>query len=138
MARTLDPAIDQAVIAATLTLLADRGFARTSMTAVAAAAGVGKPAIYRRFPDKASLVAAAIAERLPRLDPPDLGDTRAELWTAVEQGFPADGDGYVTLIGGLMAERTRHPELLDAFRRDVLLPRRAIVRSTDRPRTATR
>ena len=128
MARTLDPAIDQAVIGATLALLADRGFAGTSMAAIAAAAGVGKPAIYRRFRDKASLVAAVIADRLPRLDPPDLGDTRAELWAAVEQGFPQDGDGYVTLLGGLMAERTRHPELLDAFRREVLLPRRAIVR----------
>ena len=56
---------------------------------------------------------------------PDLGDTRAELWMAVEQGFPADGPAYVGLIGGLIAEQERHPELIDAFRRSVLLPRRA-------------
>ena len=57
---------------------------------------------------------------------PDLGDTRAELWQAVEHGFPDDGAAYVALIGGLMAEHRRHPELIDAFRRSVLLPRRAV------------
>ncbi len=32
------------------------------------------------------------------------------------------------LIGGLIAEQDRHPELIDGFRRHVLLPRRAAVR----------
>ena len=32
----------------------------------------------------------------------------------------------MALIGGLMAEHRRHPELIDAFRRSVLLPRRAV------------
>jgi hypothetical protein len=35
----------------------------------------------------------------------------------------------VGLIGGLIAEQDRHPELIDAFRRTILLPRRAVVRS---------
>ena len=129
MARPLDPEIDEAIEAATLTLLTERGFARMSMEAVAAAAGVGKPAIYRRFPDKAALVAKVIAGQLPALDPPDMGDTRAELWQAVEQGFPTDGAAYVGLIGGLIAEQRRHPELIEAFRRSVLHPRRATVRA---------
>ena len=129
MARPLDTKIDDAIHAATLALLAERGFARMSVEAVAAAAGVGKPAIYRRHSDKASLVAAVIARSLPVLQPPDLGDTRAELWQAVEQGFPPDGATYVGLIGGLIAEHERHPELIDAFRRHVLHPRRAVVRA---------
>ena len=65
---------------ATLTLLRERGFARMSMEAVATVAGVGKPAIYRRFRDKAELVATVIEGRLPQLELPDLGDTRAELY----------------------------------------------------------
>jgi AcrR family transcriptional regulator len=125
VARPLDPNIDEAITQATMALLAERGFAGMSMEAIAGAAGVGKPAIYRRFHDKASLVASVIAKQLPALEPPDLGDTRAELWLAVEQGFPADGASYVGLIGGLIAEQQRHPELIDAFRRGVLLPRRA-------------
>jgi len=129
VARPLDPGIGDAIEAATLALLTERGFARMSMEGVAAAAGVGKPAIYRRYRDKAALVAAIIAQQLPELDPPDLGDTRAELWLAVEQGFPADGAAYVGLIGGLIAEQQRHPELIDAFRRSVLHPRRAVARA---------
>ena len=129
VARPLDPGIGDAIEAATLALLTERGFARMSMEGVAAAAGVGKPAIYRRYRDKAALVAAIIAQQLPELDPPDLGDTRAELWLAVEQGFPADGAAYVGLIGGLIAEQQRHPELIEAFRRSVLHPRRAVARA---------
>ena len=127
MARPLDPDVDQAIAAATRALLAERGFAGMSVGAIAASAGVGKPAIYRRFRDKAELAAAVVANQLPELDPPDLGDTRAELWEAVAQGFPVDGPAYVGLIGGLIAEHERHPELIEAFRRSVLLPRRAAV-----------
>ena len=33
------------------------------------------------------------------------------------------------LIGGLIAEQDRHPELIETFRQTILLPRRATVRS---------
>lgn len=92
---------------------------------MAEAAGVGKPAVYRRFRDKAELVAAAIGTQLPEMPAPDLGDTAAELRTVA--GFPPDAAAYVGLIGGLMAEHRRHPELIDAFRRTILWPRRALV-----------
>lgn len=128
IARTLDPRTDEAIYAATLELLRRRGFAAMTVEAVAATAGVGKPAIYRRFKDKASLAAAVIARQLPQLEVPSIGDTRAELWLAIERGFPEDGPAYVRLIGGLIAEEDRHPELIAAFRERVLLPRRALVR----------
>jgi AcrR family transcriptional regulator len=83
MPRPQDPAIDRAIVAATLKLLGERGFARMSMEAVAAEAGVGKPAIYRRYPDKASLVAAILSTQLAPMEPSDLGDTQAELWAAL-------------------------------------------------------
>lgn len=129
MARTLSPTVDEAIVRATLELLSERGFANTSMEAIAISAGVGKPALYRRFSDKAELVTSVIDRQLPALDPPDLGDTRAELWHSMEYGFPADGPSYVGLIGGLMAEQDRHPELIAAFRRSILGPRRASVRA---------
>jgi AcrR family transcriptional regulator len=128
MARPRDPHVTEAIRGATLELLERRGFARMSMEAVADAAGVGKPAIYRRFTGKADLVAAVIAEQLPVLDPPDLGDSEAELRAAMDGGFPADAQSYVGLIGGMMAEQPHHPELIAAFRDHILLPRRAIVR----------
>lgn len=128
VARPRNAKLDQAIAAATRALLAERGYAGMSMEAVARRAGVGKPAIYRRFRDKVELVENALSRQLPRLDPPDLGDTRAELWRAVEQGLPADGASYVSLIGGLMAEQHRHPELIQAFRHSILIPRRETVR----------
>jgi AcrR family transcriptional regulator len=125
MPRTLDHNVNRAIEAATLRLLGESGFAGMTVEAVAAEAGVGKPAIYRRYADKAALVVAVISAQLPVLEVPDLGDTRAELWQAVELGFPEDGAAYVALIGGLMAEHRRHPELITAFRENILLPRRA-------------
>ena len=125
----MDAGVDDAIAAAALALLIEHGFARMTIEAVAEAAGVGKPAIYRRFSDKAALVADVISRQLPVLEPPDLGDSRAELWRAVKQGLPADGPAYVGLIGGLIAEQDRNPELIEAFRQTILLPRRAIVRS---------
>jgi AcrR family transcriptional regulator len=124
--RPLDPQVSDAVLDAALTLLAQRGFARMTMEAVAAEAGVGKPALYRRFGSKAELVVAAIATQLPPIEPPDLGDAVAEMRIAVE-GLPADAEAYLALIGGLMAERAHHPELIQAFRDTILTPRRAVV-----------
>ncbi|MGH2869681.1 MAG: TetR/AcrR family transcriptional regulator [Solirubrobacteraceae bacterium] len=129
MARTLDARVDEAIAAATFRLLTEHGFARLTIEGVAKASEVGKPAIYRRFANKVTLVLHVISARLPELEVPDLGDTGAELRLAVERGLPADGPSYVGLIGGLIAEQDRHPELIDGFRRHVLLPRRAIVRS---------
>ncbi|HEX7291067.1 MAG TPA: TetR/AcrR family transcriptional regulator [Conexibacter sp.] len=128
MARPHDPEVTEAIEVAALELLGEHGFAQMSVAAVAERAGVGKPAIYRRFSDKAALVASVVARRLPALEVPELGDTHAELWRAVQVGFPQDGPGYVALIGGLIAEEERHPELIDAFRRNVLAPRREAVR----------
>jgi len=96
------------------------------MEAVANEAGVGKPAIYRRFGTKAEVVAAAIAEQLPELSPPDSGDPKKDLEIVAMTGLPDEGTEYLALLGGLMAEFRRHPELLQAFRDSVLLPRRRI------------
>jgi len=120
--------VDYAIASATRALLAERGYAGMSVEAVANRARVGKPAIYRRYKTKTDLVMASVSRQLPRIEPPDLDDTRAELWRAVEQGLPADGRSYVSLVGGLMAEEERHPELIAAFRESLLLPRRETVK----------
>jgi AcrR family transcriptional regulator len=129
VARTFDSDVDDAIVDATLALLTQRGFSVMTIEAVAEKAGVGKPAIYRRFADKAALVTAVIAGQLSNLEVPDIGDTRLELWTAVQKGFPADASAYVRLIGGLIAEEERHPELIAGFRSHILGPRRANVQA---------
>jgi AcrR family transcriptional regulator len=127
MPRTRDPSLDAAIATATLELLSEESFAAITVEAVAARAGVGKPAIYRRFADKVALVLSVIEAALPPLEPVDLADTRAELWAAMQSGFPPDAPGYVCMIGGLIAERRRNPELIEAFRERILNPRRKLV-----------
>lgn len=65
-----DPAIDTSVVAATRSLLVERGYAATSIDLIAATAGVSRPAIYRRWSSKAELVHEAVF--------PDLGPEPAE------------------------------------------------------------
>jgi AcrR family transcriptional regulator len=127
VARPLDPKVDAAIVEATVRLLAEKGFGELTVEEIAAVAKVGKPAIYRRYPDKAQLVTAVIHSQLAPLEIPDLGDTKAELAEAVGKGLPADGPGYLRLISGLVAAEERHPELIEAFRSAILGPRRAAV-----------
>ena len=126
--RPRDPEVTDAILGAALRLLAEEGFPRMTMESVAKAAGVGKPAVYRRFRDKADLVAAAFASVLHVIDPPDLGDTRAEFDVLFRQLVPPDPEGWVGFVGGLFAEHRRHPEVVEAYRRGVLWPRRAAAR----------
>src|SRR5687767_7593273 len=92
--RPQDPEVTRAILDAVLRLIATEGFARTSMEAIAREAGVGKPAVYRRFRTKAELVAAAFASVLQPVEPPDRGDTRREIREMFEQLIPADPEGW--------------------------------------------
>src|SRR3546814_2103402 len=55
-----NPAIDDAVLDATRQLLEAKGYAGTSIDAIATRAGVGRPALSRRRPSKATIVNDAI------------------------------------------------------------------------------
>jgi AcrR family transcriptional regulator len=127
LGRPLDPAVTEAIQQAALRLLADQGFVRMSMEGIAREAGVGKPAIYRRFRHKAEVVATAITQALPPMPSPAEGPARERLWTVYRDGMPPEAEDYLALIGGLMAEHRHHPQLIEAFRSRFLLPRRAHV-----------
>ncbi|MEV6297529.1 TetR/AcrR family transcriptional regulator [Streptomyces sp. NPDC051896] len=64
---------------AVIELVTEQGVKAVTMDAVAARAGVSKPAIYRRWPSKQALIIAAAESRIGPLSVPDLGDVRAEL-----------------------------------------------------------
>lgn len=120
---------DQAILEATVRLLARDGYQALSIEAVAAEAGVGRPTIYRRYESKAALVAAALAE-LTRGEPPRLpADPRRAVLTLLGATARAIATpGGMTIIGTLLAQEARDPELVRIFREDVFRPRHAIVR----------
>lgn len=70
----------QAMLQATLELLAEVGFDAMSIDAIAARAGVGKTTIYRRYSGKAELVADAIESMREEVLIPDTGS----LWTDID------------------------------------------------------
>ncbi|MYW02353.1 TetR/AcrR family transcriptional regulator [Streptomyces sp. SID3343] len=58
--RPRDPRTDESILVATRELLAEQGYNRVSIEAVARRAGVTRPTVYRRWPSKAHLVHEAV------------------------------------------------------------------------------
>jgi AcrR family transcriptional regulator len=69
----------QAMLRATLELLAEVGFDTMSIDAIAARAGVGKTTIYRRYASKEELVADAIESVREEVVIPDTGNLQGDL-----------------------------------------------------------
>ncbi len=121
-----NPTIDAAVLDATRQLLADKGYAGTSIDAIAALAGVGRPTIYRRWPSKAHIVNEAV---YPVLDTELGADIDSELGAT---GTMADQvralvRGAVTLFAA-PATRAAVPGLMSDLRSDGALREVLVVR----------
>ncbi|MFG3259534.1 TetR/AcrR family transcriptional regulator [Streptomyces sp. NPDC048172] len=119
------------ILAATLALLQERGYARLTIEGVATEASVGKATVYRSWPNKAALVLAAVQDRLTDVPTEPTGDTRAELLAVAEQAMARFyGSGEVRLVlPALIAEAAREPALLERLRTEVLEPRNAQARA---------
>ncbi|WKZ82389.1 MAG: TetR-like C-terminal domain-containing protein [Acidimicrobiia bacterium] len=122
-----DADTDRMILDAAYRSLREAGYARMSVEAVAAAAGVGKATLYRLYPDKASLAAAALVVRLAGIEPPRGDDPESLLREMCERFQRALIEGIgLGVIGTLMVEMSRHPELIEAFRTAVTRPRRLL------------
>jgi AcrR family transcriptional regulator len=77
--RPRDPRLDDALLDAGLDVIMERGYHSATLTEIARRAGVGTPAIYRRWPTKAKL-AIEIVVRVSEPEPiPDTGSIRDDL-----------------------------------------------------------
>lgn len=112
------------MLEATLRLLAEHGYARVTIEGVAAEAGVAKTTIYRRFSDKADLVAAAVAMVRGLDEPPDTGDARADVVALVRRFHALMTGPARTVLASLLAEERHAPELLARFRERLIAPSR--------------
>lgn len=127
--RRRDPRIEPAALAGAMEVYASTGWGGFSYDAVARASGVGKPAIYRRWKDRADLLVSAfesvdfpIAEDRGTLQA-DL-DHYADAWVRWFQAphLPQAG----TLI---LADSAAHAELGEVYQSRVMGPRVAAVRA---------
>jgi AcrR family transcriptional regulator len=126
--RPRDPDVDAALLAATLRLLEEVGYQSMSIAAIAATAGVGRPAVYRRYHSKAELVVEAILHLAPGEEPDLPADPRRALARLLEAASGAVASpGGMAVMGSLLAEQRRDPTLLAAFRARIFDPRRAVI-----------
>ncbi|MBW4721527.1 TetR/AcrR family transcriptional regulator [Saccharothrix obliqua] len=103
--------IDAAVFAATLSTVHELGYAGATMDRIAAAAGVAKTTLYRRWPSKGALITDCL---LDALGPAPLeGVGREEVmatairWVAAEIGKPGVGAAFA----GVFVDAVNDPAL---------------------------
>lgn len=77
--RPSDADVTRRILETTVSLVAEAGYAELRLEHVAKRAGCGKTAIYRRYADKAELVAAAAMSVLEMGGLPDTGSLAADL-----------------------------------------------------------
>jgi AcrR family transcriptional regulator len=127
--RPRNPVVDQAILSAAARQLGELGYARMSLESVAAAAGTTTPSLRRRYRNKADLVAAVIGSLRVEEPPAGAPTTRAHALAILEnfhsnlRAIPA-----LAILGSLLAEEERHPELLQLFKARLVEPRRALLR----------
>lgn len=126
--RPRDERATQAIMDVAMRQLDEVGYGNLSMESVAAAAGVARATIYRRYRDKADLVTAAIA-RYAAVEEPRSAykDPRSALKRFLVDFEARFARSCVELIGALLANR-EDPTALALHRQRVIAPRTAYAR----------
>jgi AcrR family transcriptional regulator len=122
-------AADEAILDATVDLLAEQGFLGLSVEAVAARAGVAKTTIYRRWPTKDDLLMDAVACMKGSHPEPPGESVRDDLIFMVSRMRDAWFKGrFGRLMARLAADGLERPELYRQGRERFVAPRRAAMR----------
>jgi AcrR family transcriptional regulator len=101
----------QAILDATIGLLAEVGFSALTVESIATRAGVGKATIYRRWPSKLPLVVEAFGG-LPALEDVDTGDLRNDLVTMLRRYLQVfNTTPLAEVLPSLAGERSHNTEL---------------------------
>lgn len=122
--RPRDPKRGRAIRQATLDLLSEEGYAGLTMVDVAERAGVSKTTIYRRWPTKAEMVLAAIAEEVEPDPIEDTDDPLADLRRLMIRFYRrvlGQLDGLAPIAP---AELLKEAEVVEPFNRHFVHPMR--------------
>nr|WP_046286950.1 TetR/AcrR family transcriptional regulator [Mycobacterium sp. UM_NZ2] len=127
----LDRSRDAAILDAALAALAEHGYDDTNMNDIAARAGVGKAAIYRRWSSKAALIADALVYWRPDLMDDDVADTGslAGDFDALVGRMARTDDALIPndVVLRVAAEAAHDPHLASALDDMLLLKGRRVV-----------
>jgi AcrR family transcriptional regulator len=123
--------VQQAILKAALALVFEMGFRALSIEAIAARTGVGKPTIYRRWPNKAAVVRDAFLTMVgPQASFPRTERAVESIQLQMRAQAKVFSSEFGTLIKALLGEAQFDPELAEAFRERWILPRRRLARET--------
>jgi AcrR family transcriptional regulator len=115
----LDRSRDPAILNAALAALTEHGYDATNMNDIAARAGVGKAAIYRRWSSKAALITDVLVHWRPDLltdEAPDTGSLTGDFDALVERAARNDDDLISNdLVLRVALEAAHDPELATAL-----------------------
>lgn len=127
--RPRDADAEERILAAALAELSRAGYRAMSIDAVARAAGVSKPTIYRRWKGKEDLATAAV-RRLQQAEPRACEGSNLERLVAILRNFRRSllRPNGMALLGTVLAEEHRTPRLLSLFRERLVASRRAMLR----------
>lgn len=119
------PEAHHKILKAAYELLMEVGFAQLTIEGVATRAEVGKPTIYRRWPNKARLtVDAFLAATNSEVTFPDTGNTKqdiqGQMYKLIQLLNSPRGQVIATVIGGGQSDG----EVIEAFEINWLHPRR--------------
>ncbi|ADP84585.1 TetR/AcrR family transcriptional regulator [Pseudofrankia inefficax] len=116
--RPRDPGIDARALASAREILAEGGFAATTVQAVARRAGVGASAIYRRWPSRVALVESAVFPGPDALNLTHTGDIDADVRRLVAAycglfDSPAARAAIPGLFAAYQSQPDRHRVVVD-------------------------
>ena len=136
--RPRDPRRAEAILRAAVTLVAEVGYDRMTVDALAARAGVSKPTIYRRWPGgKKDIIVDAIRSKHAEIDSlPDAGSLRGDL-LALLSAMVTHVHEDAHLAGGLISQLRDSEELATLMREEIVVHERRrydglIARAVDR------
>ncbi len=119
--RPRDTARELAILDAAIALLTEVGYDRLTIDAVATRAHASKATIYRRWPGKTELVAAAMGVAVPhQAEVPDTGTLRGDLAVVVDRVRSAMTGEQGDLLFGLALAARADPDLGRSLRRQLL------------------
>lgn len=122
--RARSEAADEAILAATIDLLAERGYGGLTVSAVIERAGVSSATLYRRWPTKQDVVVAALASLTPEATRSDTGSLAGDIAALLDSVVRSIAVRQESVAEGLTLEMKRNPELAQAIKDKFLEPRR--------------
>jgi AcrR family transcriptional regulator len=134
LGRRRDASRDPEILRATLEVLAETGYERMTMDAVAARARTGKATMYRRWTSKAQLVVDAIASAghlgvtAQRPGLADTGSLRGDLLALAETGSQKENSQKLRIMAGLISALPHHPDLAAIVQDQLVAPLSALMR----------